>query len=78
MFLALPLRELRLTSQGFEFEAELVCALLAAHARIVEVPVRYVPRTFAEGKKIRARDAWKGIATAWRVFVRSLVHRGGK
>lgn len=69
------LRGLGLASHGFEFEAELVCTLLAARARIVEVPVRYVPRTFAEGKKIRARDAWKGVATAWKVFVRRLIHR---
>ncbi|MBP9686618.1 MAG: glycosyltransferase family 2 protein [Candidatus Doudnabacteria bacterium] len=69
------LRELRLASHGFEFEAELVCMLLATGANIVEVPVRYVPRTFAEGKKIRARDAWKGVAMVWNVFLRRMIHR---
>ncbi len=69
------LRELALSATGFELEAELVCTLLARNARIVEVPVSYTPRTFAEGKKIRARDAWKGVRMAWRVFRTKRIHR---
>lgn len=64
----LVLLELRAT--GFELEAEIACKLLAQKARIVEVPVRYTPRTFAQGKKIRARDAWRGIRMAWSVYMR--------
>lgn len=69
------LRELMLSATGFELEAELVCALLARNARIVEVPVSYTPRTFAEGKKIRARDAWGGMRMAWKVYRTQRMHR---
>lgn len=60
---------LQLSATGFELEAEIVCKLLARRARIVEVPVRYTPRTFAEGKKIRPWDAWSGARMALRIFL---------
>jgi len=36
--------------------------LLQAGYTIHEVPVHYVPRTFREGKKVRARD---GLRALW-------------
>ena len=57
------LRSFRLSSNGFEIEAELCARLLKAHIPILEVPIRYSPRSLSEGKKIRFRDAWKGVAT---------------
>ena len=38
----------------------------ARGARIVEVPIRYAPRTKAEGKKIGLRDWFIGFRTFWR------------
>lgn len=56
------LRELRLECDGFDFCAEVTAKLLRRGVRIVEVPVRFNPRTYVEGKKIGWRD---GIITLW-------------
>lgn len=47
------LRRLPLTADGFDVEIELTAKLAALGCRLVEVPVRYDGRTYAEGKKIR-------------------------
>jgi glycosyltransferase involved in cell wall biosynthesis len=59
--------QLQLRSRGFEIEAEISMKVLRAGWRILEVPISYRPRSFAEGKKIRPRDAAKGIAEMLRV-----------
>lgn len=59
------LRACNLASSGFDIEAEITAKLLTRGARIAEVPIRYFPRAFREGKKIRARD---GITGAWTIF----------
>ena len=45
-----------LETSGFELDHEITSKLLASGGRIAEVPVGYVPRSRAEGKKIGARD----------------------
>jgi dolichol-phosphate mannosyltransferase len=56
-------RRLNLKGSGFELDFELPCKLLKAGRRIVESPISYHPRTFAEGKKINVvRD---GLRTLW-------------
>jgi glycosyltransferase involved in cell wall biosynthesis len=57
------LKSLALVSTGFEFEAEAACRLLQAGVVVKEVPIRYEPRSFSQGKKIRARDGLKGLWT---------------
>jgi dolichol-phosphate mannosyltransferase len=47
---------LDLHAAGFEVDHELTVKILAAGHTIREVPIRYHPRSRAEGKKIRARD----------------------
>ena len=47
---------LDLRTTGFELDHEITAKLLAHGARIVEVPVRYYPRSREEGKKIGLRD----------------------
>ena len=56
------LSDLCLCSTGFEFCAELTSKLLRLGHRIIEVPIRYTPRSRQEGKKIRLRD---GVRIAW-------------
>jgi len=51
-----------LRADGFDFDPELVARLLQAGHRIHELPVHYQPRTFREGKKVRARD---GLRALW-------------
>ena len=57
-------KALDLSSRGFEIEAEITIKALMRGWRIVEKPVSYNPRRFEEGKKIRGRDAWKGVRKA--------------
>jgi dolichol-phosphate mannosyltransferase len=54
-------RGLHLTSNGFELEAEICSRCVKSGIEIIEVPIRYKPRTIAEGKKIRWTDAVKGL-----------------
>ncbi|MFN2513885.1 MAG: glycosyltransferase [Pyrinomonadaceae bacterium] len=50
------LKSIPLRSDDFRFEVEIVFKLAKRRARIFEAPIRYLPRTQEEGKKIRARD----------------------
>jgi len=49
-------RSLDIKSNGFGIEVEIAAKLLKRGHRIHEVPVRYYPRRFDEGKKIGWRD----------------------
>jgi len=49
-------RELDIQSNKFDMEPEITCKLLKRGVRIFEVPITYVGRDFAEGKKISWRD----------------------
>jgi glycosyltransferase involved in cell wall biosynthesis len=50
-----------LESDGFEIEPELTAKFLRRRITIFEVPIRYVPRTTGQGKKIRWSDGLKAI-----------------
>lgn len=43
----------------FAFEHELVCKVLKRGYGVVGVPIRYTPRTYADGKKINWRDGFR-------------------
>lgn len=60
------LLQLALETTGFELDHEITAKVLARKYRIVEVPVRYFPRSKAEGKKIGLRDWFIGIRTFWK------------
>jgi hypothetical protein len=55
------MQSLPLRANGFELEAELTCLPLCKRHTIVEVPITYKPRSLEEGKKIRFKDAVKGV-----------------
>jgi len=59
-FRAPQLRRLRLSSTGFEIEAEISCKTAFLGLRFREVPIVYAPRSREDGKKINYRDAVKG------------------
>jgi glycosyltransferase involved in cell wall biosynthesis len=50
------LKSIPVRSNDFRFEVEITFKLAKRNARVFEVPIRYLPRTFAEGKKIRPKD----------------------
>ena len=50
------LKSIPIRSNDFRFEVEITFKLAKRRARIFEAPIRYLPRTQEEGKKIRPRD----------------------
>ena len=57
------LKDIKLRSVGFDFEAEITAKLLRSGHRIHEVPISYNPRTEQEGKKISWIDGVETIYT---------------
>lgn len=55
------LRRLNLVGYGFDLDFELVDKLLLSGHTIVEAPIDYQPRTYAQGKKIRVQDGFLGM-----------------
>jgi dolichol-phosphate mannosyltransferase len=62
MFETNLLKGIPLTCEGFEFCPEVTAKIAKRGIRIDEVSIRYYPRFFREGKKIRLRD---GIVAVW-------------
>ncbi|MGE0354831.1 MAG: glycosyltransferase family 2 protein [Gemmatimonadales bacterium] len=60
------IQSLPLETSGFELDHEITARILAAGGTIHEVPIRYFPRTKAEGKKIGMRDWFVGTRTFWK------------
>ncbi len=52
-------------ANGFEFDNELVCKIMRKGIHMVEVPIRYMPRTYARGKKITWRH---GLIMLWTII----------
>jgi glycosyltransferase involved in cell wall biosynthesis len=55
-------RGIRIDSPRFGMEPELTAKIAALKVRVCEVPIRYSPRSYLEGKKIRWTD---GVAAVW-------------
>lgn len=53
------LLRLAIDEAGFAVDAELMAKLARGDFRVVEVPIGYRPRSYQEGKKIRARDVFR-------------------
>jgi glycosyltransferase involved in cell wall biosynthesis len=60
-------RSLPLVGGGFELDFEIAARLLRGRYRIVEVPIRYEPRTRAAGKKVRAADGLRCLVHVLRL-----------
>lgn len=56
-------QNLSLVSNRFEIEPEITAKILKKGYRIVEVPIKTKPRTYKEGKKINATDAFLAVWT---------------
>ncbi len=59
-------RSLQLRAERFEIEPEITARLLRGGHRILEVPVRFDPRSRAQGKKI----GWRDGVSALQVLIR--------
>ncbi len=62
-------RELPLQARGFDIEPEIAARLLQYGERIFEVPVHYKARSTEEGKKLKAVDGLRVVATLVRCRV---------
>lgn len=62
-------RSLDLRCDGFDFDSEITCRLLRDGYRILEIPVRYEPRTVDEGKKLTTGVGWSVLRAILRVRV---------
>ena len=61
------LEGLRVTSNRFNLEPELTAKVLRQGLEIVEVPIAYAGRPYAEGKKINWRDFVSAVWTLVRL-----------
>ena len=59
-------QRLELKSRDFGIEPEITQKVAKMRARVYEVPISYDGRTYAEGKKIGLRDAFKALFTILR------------
>ena len=59
------LQKLTLRENHFDFEPEFTAKILKLKLRIFEVPISFNPRDYADGKKIRFKDAFSAI---WTLF----------
>ncbi|MGP0591555.1 glycosyltransferase family 2 protein [Nitrospira sp. T9] len=60
------LSDISLEESGFELELELTLKVAQKNWRVTEVPISYLPRSKAAGKKIRWRDGIQSIKTLYR------------
>lgn len=51
-------KDMVIHARGFEFEPEFTAKVLKRKVRIFEVPITFNPRDYADGKKIKAKDAF--------------------
>lgn len=52
-------------TNDFDFDNELVCKILKRGIKPIDVPIRYYPRDYSEGKKINWRHGFKIL---WTIF----------
>lgn len=55
------LHRLNLVGTTFDLDFELPCKILLAGYEILEIPISYKPRTYAEGKKITIKDGLQAL-----------------
>ncbi len=63
MFKREVISDIHLRANGFDFEPEFTAKILKKHIRIYEVPIRFTPRFYEEGKKIKMKDAFIAMWT---------------
>jgi glycosyltransferase involved in cell wall biosynthesis len=65
VFRAEIIRNLVLESKRFGFEPEVTAKIARLKVRVEELPIRYFPRNYLEGKKINWKD---GVAALWHIL----------
>jgi glycosyltransferase involved in cell wall biosynthesis len=70
LFPADLIKSIPLESNGFEIEAEVTAKILKRGLVIKEVPIKYSPRKFFQGKKIRFKDGLRGLWTIIKYWIK--------
>jgi glycosyltransferase involved in cell wall biosynthesis len=55
--------DMKIHARRFDFEPEFTAKILKRKVRIFEVPIRFNPRDYSEGKKIKLKDAFEAVWT---------------
>ena len=58
-------QDIQIHAKRFDFEPEFTAKILKKKVRIYEVPIRFTPRDYSDGKKIKIKDAFEAI---WTLF----------
>lgn len=56
-------KDIKIHARRFDFEPEFTAKILKKNIRIYEVPIRFAPRDYSEGKKIKLKDAFMAVWT---------------
>jgi glycosyltransferase involved in cell wall biosynthesis len=56
-------QDIQIHAKRFDFEPEFTAKILKKKVRIYEVPIRFTPRDYSEGKKIKIKDAFQATWT---------------
>lgn len=66
------IKSVEIKGDRFDYEIELISKLLKKNVRVANIPIRYHPRNFEEGKKITWKDGIKALIVAlkYRFFIR--------
>lgn len=70
------LQQLVLVEDRFGIEPEMTAKIAALHVRVYEVPVSYRGRTYAEGKKIGLKDAFRAVYCIARYGIETRLNLG--
>ena len=57
------LNSISVKTNDFDFDNELLCKILKMGYKVIDVPIHYYPRSYAEGKKINWRHGFKILWT---------------
>jgi glycosyltransferase involved in cell wall biosynthesis len=63
VFIRDAVKDIPLHAKRFDFEPEFTAKILKRKITIYEVPIRFNPREYSEGKKIRMKDAFEAVWT---------------
>jgi len=63
------LKSLNLRCHGFDLDFELTNQILKKGIKIAEITIPYTPRSFKDGKKIRAWDGLKALKIIFKNFL---------
>lgn len=63
MFKSKILKNINVASDGFEYDIELMCKIAKKNNKILQLPIKYDPRPFDEGKKITWKDGIIALLT---------------